>query len=276
MARSVRIATRTGQYAEDANPGALRKDSGFRLVHRIGDVATMQPRHRSVLHASVAPAGSVEKAQRRSHVTDRISVLLVDDHALVRRGFRRLLEDDPGIVVVGEAADGDTAIQLAAAIEPRVVILDCAMPRMNGLTATRKILELCPSVAIVMLTVHNETHVLQQAIAAGVRGFVTKGATDVNLAEIVRRVAAGETVFDLRASHATPAPLLPTRQLSPRQREVLRLICQGLSTRAIAETLGLSVNTIDVHRARIMKTLGVHRSAELVVHAIRHGLVEAP
>ncbi|HEU4686879.1 MAG TPA: response regulator transcription factor, partial [Vicinamibacterales bacterium] len=159
---------------------------------------------------------------------------------------------------------------------PRIVVIDCALPGMSGLTATQKILERWPDVAVVMLTVHNEPHVVQQALEAGVRGFVTKSATEFSLAEIVKRVASGESVIDPRVVSAPSDRRVRGHQLSPRQVEVLQLICQGLSNHAIAAKLGLSVNTIDVHRARIMKTLGVHRSAELVVYAIRHGLVDAP
>ena len=217
-----------------------------------------------------------ETRAAQSGVTDRISVLLVDDHALVRRGFRRLLEDDAGIVVVGEAADGDAAIQLAEELKPHIVVIDYALPGMSGLTAARKILERSPDAAVVMLTVHNEPHVVQQALDAGVRGFVTKGATEFSLADIVKRVASGESIVDPRVSRASSERRERAHQLSPRQLEVLQLICHGLSNHAIAAKLGLSVNTVDVHRARIMKTLGVHRSAELVVYAIRHGLADGP
>jgi DNA-binding NarL/FixJ family response regulator len=204
---------------------------------------------------------------------DKITVLLADDHALVRRGFRRLLEDDPDIVVVGEAADGDEAIRLATSLKPRVVMMDCAMPGTSGLAATRKILEHDADALILMLSMHSEETLVRQALAAGARGYVLKDALDLDLAGAVKKVIAGETVLDPKLSQ--PAALRGERDrgLTARELEVLQLICDGLSNRTIAERLGLSANTVAVHRANIMNTLGVHKTAELVVYAIQHGLV---
>jgi DNA-binding NarL/FixJ family response regulator len=204
---------------------------------------------------------------------DKITVLLADDHALVRRGFRRLLEDDPDIVVVGEAADGDEAIRLATSLKPRVVMMDCAMPGTSGLAATRKILEHDADALILMLSMHSEETLVRQALAAGARGYVLKDALDLDLAGAVKKVIAGETVLDQKLSQ--PATLRGERDrgLTARELEVLQLICDGLSNRTIAERLGLSANTVAVHRANIMNTLGVHKTAELVVYAIQHGLV---
>lgn len=206
-------------------------------------------------------------------MADKITVLLVDDHTLVRRGFRRLLEDDPAIVVVGEASDGDEAIRLATSLKPRVVVMDCAMRGTSGLTATRKILGSVPDIAILMLSMHSEETLVRQALDAGARGYVLKDALDLDLAEAVKRAAAGETVLDPKVSR--PAMMKGERNhgLTARELEVLQLICDGLTTRAIAERLDLSVNTVAVHRANIMSTLGIHKTAELVAHAIRHGLV---
>jgi DNA-binding NarL/FixJ family response regulator len=203
-------------------------------------------------------------------------VLLADDHALVRRGFRRLLEDDPEIVVVGEASDGDEAVRLAAELKPLVVVMDCAMPRSNGLAATRRILSDAPDTAIVMLSMHAEETFIRQALDAGARGYLLKNALDLDLAAAVKAAAAGETVLD---------PTLPSRDtlrgergsaLTTRELEVLQLICEGLSNREIAARLDLSANTIAVHRANIMQALGVHKAAELVKYAIHHGLVHLP
>jgi DNA-binding NarL/FixJ family response regulator len=206
-------------------------------------------------------------------MTDRLTVLLVDDHALVRRGFRRLLEDDPAITVVGEASTADEAVRLAADTAPRVIVMDCAMPGANGLAATRAILKTAPATAILMLSMHSEQTLVREALEAGARGYVLKNALDLDLAAAVRRVAAGETVLDPAVERGPTLQGERTRGLTPREREVLQLICDGLSAREIAERLELSVNTVAVHRANIMNALGVHKTAELVVYALQHGLV---
>ena len=206
-------------------------------------------------------------------MTDRITVLLADDHALVRRGFRRLLEDDSAIVVVGEASTGDEAVRLAAELEPRVIVMDCAMPGVNGLVATRTILKQQPQTAVLMLSMHSEETLVREALEAGARGYVLKNALDLDLAAAVKRVAAGEQVLDPAVAKAPTLQGERARGLTPREREVLQLICDGLSAREIAERLSLSVNTVAVHRANIMNALGLHKTAELVVYAIQNGLV---
>lgn len=205
-----------------------------------------------------------------------ITVLLVDDHALVRRGFRRLLEDDPAVAVVGEASDGAEAVRAAVELEPQVVVMDCAMPGEGGLAATREILRRVPGTAVLMLSMHAEDTLVRQALEAGARGYVLKNALDLDLASAVRRVASGETVLDPMVSHARGLKGERGHGLTARELEVLRLICDGLSNRAIAARLDLSANTIAVHRANIMQTLGVHKTAELVMYAVQHGLVNLP
>ena len=206
-------------------------------------------------------------------MTEKITVLLVDDHALVRRGFRRLLEDDPAIVVVGEGSNGDEAIRLVAELKPRVIVMDAAMPGTGGLEATRKILASRPDAAILMLSMHSEETLVRQALAAGARGYILKNALDLDLATAVKRVAAGEQVLDPAVIRPDPLPGERNRRLTPRELEVLQLICDGLSNREIAAKLDLSANTVAVHRANIMNTLGVHKTAELVVYAMQNGLV---
>jgi DNA-binding NarL/FixJ family response regulator len=205
-------------------------------------------------------------------MSDKITVLLVDDHALVRRGFRRLLEDDDSLAVVGEASDGEEAIRMVEELKPQVVVMDAAMPGTGGLAATRAILAKHPDAAILMLSMHSEETLVGQALDAGAKGYVLKNALDLDLAAAVKRVAAGEQVLD--PAVVKPEPRSGERsRLSPRELEVLQLICDGLSNREIAGKLGLSVNTVAVHRANIMNTLGVHKTAELVVYAIQNGLV---
>lgn len=201
-----------------------------------------------------------------------ITVLLADDHHLVRRGLRRMLEDDPALRVVGEASDGEEAVRLAGELLPRVVVMDCAMPGTSGLVATRRILAANAGVAILMLSMHTEQTLVAQAMAAGARGYVLKSALDLDLAAAVKRVAAGETVLDPSVMPQPPLKGDAGHLLRPRELEVLQLICQGMSNRTIADRLGLSVNTVSVHRANIMSRLGVHKTADLVVYALRHGL----
>jgi DNA-binding NarL/FixJ family response regulator len=209
-------------------------------------------------------------------MANKISVLLVDDHSLVRRGFRRILEDEPDIEVTGEAGDGGEAVRLAKELQPNVVVMDCAMPNMNGLQATRKILEQQPQTLVLMLSMHPEETLVRQALDAGARGYVLKNAVDLELGAAIRRVVAGETVLDSQLNR--PAMLKGDRDehLTPRELEILQMIVEGKSNKEIASVLDLSANTVAVHRANIMDALGIHKTAELVVYAIRNGLVNLP
>ncbi len=204
--------------------------------------------------------------------TPPITVLLVDDHALVRRGFRRMLEDDSEIEVLGEASDGHDAVEAAARLHPAVVVMDFALPSMNGAVATRLILKESPQTAVLMLSMHSEASFVRTCLEAGARGYLLKNAMDLELVAAVKQVAGGARVLDPRlgavAESAAAAPALSTREL-----EVLQLIVNGKSNKDIATVLGLSANTVAVHRANIMQTLGIHNTAELVVYAIREGLV---
>jgi len=207
---------------------------------------------------------------------NKISVLLVDDHSLVRRGFRRILEDEPDIEVTGEAGDGAEAVRLAKELQPNVVVMDCAMPNMNGLQATRKILEQQPQTLVLMLSMHPEETLVRQALDAGARGYVLKNAVDLELGAAIRRVVAGETVLDSQLSRTVTLKGDPDDHLTPRELEILQMIVEGKSNKEIALVLDLSANTVAVHRANIMDALGIHKTAELVVYAIRNGLVNLP
>jgi DNA-binding NarL/FixJ family response regulator len=207
---------------------------------------------------------------------NKISVLLVDDHSLVRRGFRKILEDEADIAVVGEAKDGEEAVRLASELKPQVIVMDCAMPGMNGLQATRQILEKNPHILVLMLSMHPEDTLVRQALAAGARGYILKNAVDLELGAAIRRVVAGETVLDSQLER--PAALKGERNaaLTRRELEILQMIVDGKSNKEIASVLDLSANTVSVHRANIMDALGIHKTAELVVYAIRNGLVNLP
>src|SRR5712675_1289417 len=196
-------------------------------------------------------------------MADKLTVLLVDDHALVRKGFRRMLEDDAAIAVVGEASDGEEAVRLALELKPRVVVMDCALPGLSGIDATRRIRDKLPDAIVLMLSMHSEETLVRQALDVGARGYILKNALDLDLAAAVKQVAAGETVLDASISRTASLKGERNHGLTPRELEVLQLICSGLSNRDIAAKLELSVNTVAVHRANIMNALGVHKAAEL-------------
>ena len=209
-------------------------------------------------------------------MADKITVLLVDDHALVRKGFRRMLEDDRAIVIVGEASDGTEAVRLALELRPNVVVMDCALPGFSGIEATRNIRAKHPEATILMLSMHSEDTLVRQALEAGARGYILKNAVDLDLISAVKRVAAGEMVLDPQL--AKPDALKGERDsgLTARELEILQHIVAGKSNKEIATELSLSANTVAVHRANIMDALGIHKTAELVVYAIRNGLVNLP
>lgn len=206
-------------------------------------------------------------------MVEEITVLLADDHVLVRRGFRRILEDEACITIVGEAADGDDAVQMACKLRPRIVLMDCAMPRVDGVAATKRIVKSCPETSVLMLSMHSEASLIHQAIDAGARGYVLKNARDLDLVSAIKRVAVGELVLEPQVSNP-PASTERDQRLTARELEILQLIVDGKSTREIAVVLSLSVNTVSAHRTNIAKALGVHKTADMVVYAIRHRLVK--
>jgi len=208
--------------------------------------------------------------------TDKITVLLVDDHTLVRRGFRRMLDDDATLEVVGEASNGGEAVQLAAKLKPHVIVMDCQLPQMTGLEATRKILQDQPDTAILMLSMHSEDTLVRQALEAGARGYVLKNALDLDLARAIKQVAAGHSVLDPQVQRTEVLKGERGGGLTARELEILQHIVAGKSNKEIASDLNLSANTVSVHRANIMDRLGIHKTAELVVYAIRNGLVNLP
>lgn len=208
---------------------------------------------------------------------NRIRVLLADDHSLVRKGFRRMLEDDPEIEVVGEAASGAQAVESTFELKPAVVVMDLAMPELDGIQAASQILKRLPETGILILTMYSEENYVRNAFAAGVKGYLLKNALEVDLPYAIKEIAAGRKVV-------APGLTVPSDQeppsdfnkLTQREREVLQHIVQGRSNKEIAAVLGLSANTVAVHRANLMQALGIHRTADLVVYAIRKGLVTLP
>lgn len=209
-------------------------------------------------------------------MSNQISVLLVDDHALVRKGFRRMIEDDPDIRVVGEASSGLEAVQLCQKLKPQVIVMDMAMPEMDGVQATREILKRMPKTAILILSMYAQENYVRNAFDAGALGYILKNANDIDLASAVKDVAAGKRVLDPGLITAEREPEDTFDRLTQREKQILQMIAEGNSNKEIAALLGLSVNTVAVHRANLMDALGMHRTAELVVYAIRKGLVRMP
>jgi DNA-binding NarL/FixJ family response regulator len=209
-------------------------------------------------------------------MVNKLKVLLVDDHALVRRGFRRMLEDEPTFQVVGEASDGLEAVQCAERLQPDVIVMDCALPQINGIEASRRILAKRPETAILMLSMHSEDTLIRQAMEAGAKGYVLKNAMDLDLVSAIKKVAEGKIVLDPQITMSGKMRGERDTGLTPRELEILQHIVAGKTNKEIANELNLSVNTVSVHRANIMDALGMHKTAELVVYAIRNGLVNLP
>lgn len=183
-----------------------------------------------------------------------------------------MLEDDPAITVVGECGDGHEAVGKAAELRPNVVVMDFALPSMNGAVAAQRITKALPDTRVLILSMHAEANYVRTCLDAGAGGYLLKNAADLELVDAVKRIAAGERVLDPRLG-AIPEPGENTRPtLTPRELEVLQLIVHGKSNKEIAMVLGLSANTVAVHRANIMQAHGIHNTAELVVYALRNGL----
>jgi two-component system, NarL family, response regulator NreC len=220
---------------------------------------------------------------------NEIRLLLVDDHEVVRIGLKSYLETKPGLKVVGEADSGEAALLLASEVKPDVVVMDITMPKMDGLEATRRMMESCPQIKILALTVHEDKQYLFEMLAAGASGYLSKHAAAEELADAVRTVANGGVYLqptlarwlleDYRRLLLDASPyengagenLLET--LSDREQQVLELIAKGLTGPQIGERLGISHKTVARHRERIMAKLNLHSSTELVKFAIRAGLI---
>jgi DNA-binding NarL/FixJ family response regulator len=211
-----------------------------------------------------------------------IRIVLADDHALVRQGFRRILEDEPDIKVVGEAGTGPETMTVVQSTTPDVLVLDMAMPQMNGLQVTREILTQHPHLRILILSMYSDEQYVRNAIDAGAHGYILKGSHGSDMVRAVRAVAAGQQYVSPELSGAlirawqtkgTKSDGDPYERLTQREKQVLQLIAQGKSNKEIAVLLELSVNTVAVHRANLMNTLQLHKAAELVLYAVKKGLV---
>jgi DNA-binding NarL/FixJ family response regulator len=214
----------------------------------------------------------------------KIRVLLAEDHILVRQGFRRILEDDPGITVVGEARTGLEAIEQCKELKPDVVVMDLSMPELGGLEATAEVLKANPQIKILILSMYSNEAYVRKAFELGAKGYILKNAIEVDLTRAVMALAEGQAYFSPGVSHIVLESMKagtfqgtsqdPYEKLTLREKEVLQLIAQGKSNKEIATLLNISVNTVAVHRARVMETLNLHRTAELVLFAVKKGLIQ--
>jgi two-component system response regulator NreC len=213
----------------------------------------------------------------------RLRVLLGDDHRLLRHGLRKILEEKRDLEVVGEAGDGREAVKLAVALAPDVAILDIGMPLLNGIDATRQIVRRVPACQVLILSMHADEPYIARALQAGARGYLLKDSAGTDLLRAVAAVAAGKAFFSTVISQsmindyvrrvADASIVDPYESLSEREREVFQLIAEGHSNKDIALILSISPATVETHRARILQKLDVHNTAELVLYAVRKGVI---
>ena len=211
--------------------------------------------------------------------TKRIRILLADDHAVVRQGFRMILSAHSDLEIVGEAGNGREAVELAANLRPDVVVMDVAMPELNGIEATRRLTADNPHIRVVALSMHKDSVYVREILRAGARGYLLKDSVAADLVSAVRAVAQGEgylspgvsdAVLDDYRRHVTD----PIDLLTSREREVLQMLAEGKTNKEIATVLNLSVYTVEAHRGRIMEKLNLHSINELVRFALRNGLID--
>ncbi len=217
--------------------------------------------------------------------SDTIRILIADDHAVVRTGLRALLDRAPDMQTVGEATDGEEALRLASELHPDVVLLDISMPGPSGIEATKQLKKNLPDIRVLILTVHKDEKLLQEAIKAGASGYVTKNALEPELINAVHAVWRGDLYVHPTMTRAllqglakpaaeTPAAEPVIEELTPREIEVLRLIAKGYTNREAANELSISVRTVETHRANIMGKLDLRGRVELVRYAMEHELLD--
>jgi DNA-binding NarL/FixJ family response regulator len=209
----------------------------------------------------------------------RIRILLADDHAVVRQGFKMILAAEPDMEIVGEAGNGREAVQLAEELRPDIVVMDVAMPELNGIEATRRLTASSPHARVVALSMHKDSVYVREILRAGARGYLLKDSPAPDLLAAVRAVASGEGYLSPAVSNAVLDDYRrhvsdPIDLLTSREREVLQMLAEGKTNKEIAGVLNLSVYTVDAHRGRIMEKLNLHSINELVRFAVRAGLVD--
>jgi len=213
----------------------------------------------------------------------KIRVLLADDHTLMRRGLRLIVEQQPDLAVVGEAEDGRQAVALAASLKPDVAVLDIGMPNLNGIEAAKQIAEGESGAAVVILSMHSDETYILRALKAGARGYLLKDSAESDVARAIRSVAEGKSFFSPAVSKVLLEDYVKKLQrtgsedsydlLTPREREILQLIAEGKSNKEVANLLHLSVYTVETHRANLMEKLKLKSVPELILYAVRKGII---
>jgi two-component system, NarL family, response regulator NreC len=213
----------------------------------------------------------------------KLRILVADDHRLVRQGFRKILEEQPGWAVVAEASDGRDAVRQAQATEPDVAILDIGMPGLNGIDATRQMVRRLPTMGVLILSMHSDEAYIVQALKAGARGYMLKDSADTDLIRGVEAIAVGKSFFSPAVAKVMlddyvrhlAAKGIGDRfdALSEREREVFQLVAEGHSNKSVADLLSVSPATVETHRAHILQKLDIHSTAELVLYAVRRGII---
>ena len=209
----------------------------------------------------------------------RIRILLADDHAVVRQGFRMILAAHPDMEIVGEAGNGREAVELAERLKPEVVVMDVSMPELNGIEATRRLAASTPHTRVLALSMHKDSVYVREILRAGARGYLLKDSVADDLVSAVRAVASGEGYLSPQVSNAVLDDYRrhvtnPIDLLTSREREVLQMLAEGKTNKEIAGVLNLSPYTVEAHRGRVMEKLNVHTIADLVRFAVRNGLVD--
>ncbi len=212
-----------------------------------------------------------------------IRILLADDHIVMRSGLRLLLERQPNLQVVGEAADGQEAVRLAAAEKPEVVIMDIAMPHLNGVEATRQIVTRNPETAVVILSMHSDESYVLRSLKAGARAYLLKDSAEADLIAAIHAIQEGKSFFSpgvrriLKEDYVHQLAKLGVEDtyelLTPREREVLQLVAEGKSNKEVANLLNLSLYTVETHRTHILQKLNLHSVPELILYAVRKGII---
>jgi len=212
-----------------------------------------------------------------------IRILVADDHGIVRKGLRLQLEQHPGFQVVGEAADGREAVRLAEELEPHVVLMDIAMPSLNGIEATAQIVKRNPRIGVIILSMHSDEAYLLRTLTAGARGYLLKDTADTDLHRAVQAVADGKPFFSPAIAKTLLDDYVHQLQqrglqdsydlLTDREKEILQLLAEGKSNKEVASILNLSTYTVETHRSHIMQKLDLHNSAEIVLYAVRKKII---